>query len=287
MPIQIKCLVDRYPPAGFCIYCGISDTVLTDEHVIPFSLAGRIVLPKSSCKPCAEITSKFEMHIAREMFGKFRQVQSYPTRNPKQRPATVKFRSLESGEFTGIHDVPIDEFPTAMSMPVFGVARLLSPASEPQPLYMASFLQDREKARALAAKVGADIEMVPPYGLNEFSRLLAKIAHSAFWGEVLRGRYPGFSKETWDLLLPTFILTGEGQLFDLIGSPAQWDAPRPDQHYKLKFGEQILLNKFGDEWVQNEQPEFNAKLVSIRLFEFLGAPEYDVVVARPKRDADA
>ena len=66
--------VFHYPPVGRCIYCGATDE-LTDEHIIPFSLGGVLILDKASCngtKGCNKKTHKFEGVVARQIFGKFR-----------------------------------------------------------------------------------------------------------------------------------------------------------------------------------------------------------------------
>lgn len=41
-----------YQPVNVCIYCG-GTGALSDEHIIPFGLGGRWVLPKASCAECA------------------------------------------------------------------------------------------------------------------------------------------------------------------------------------------------------------------------------------------
>lgn len=44
---------------GICIYCRVTEN-LTDEHAVPESLNGDIILEKASCRACATITGKFE-----------------------------------------------------------------------------------------------------------------------------------------------------------------------------------------------------------------------------------
>ena len=53
-----------YKPHGRCIYCGTIDA-LQREHIIPFGLSGSAVLPKASCRRCAEITGRFENDVLR------------------------------------------------------------------------------------------------------------------------------------------------------------------------------------------------------------------------------
>lgn len=68
----------KYPPYGECIYCGESSD-LRIEHIVPFGLSGNLELPESTCKSCADITSKIEMVILRgELWAVrvFRELQS-------------------------------------------------------------------------------------------------------------------------------------------------------------------------------------------------------------------
>ncbi|MBO0734649.1 MAG: hypothetical protein J2P49_10115 [Methylocapsa sp.] len=62
----------RIPSKGRCIYCGKDDVTLTDEHFLPLCLGGQHIIEKASCRLCAAITSKFEQHVARDMWGNAR-----------------------------------------------------------------------------------------------------------------------------------------------------------------------------------------------------------------------
>jgi 5-methylcytosine-specific restriction endonuclease McrA len=54
-------------PVSACIYCGATepDTKLTDEHIVPLSLGGTLILPKASCLACARQTGKLEGYAGR------------------------------------------------------------------------------------------------------------------------------------------------------------------------------------------------------------------------------
>jgi len=54
----------RFNNVGICIYCGTTED-LTDEHIVPYGLGGNLVLPKSSCRACAAITSRIERIVLR------------------------------------------------------------------------------------------------------------------------------------------------------------------------------------------------------------------------------
>src|SRR5665213_1960681 len=77
-----------FPPVGACIYCGATEG-LTKEHIIPLGLGGQFVLPAASCPACSKITSDFERKVLRGFMLDGRIVDNFPTRRPKERPATL------------------------------------------------------------------------------------------------------------------------------------------------------------------------------------------------------
>lgn len=85
-----------YDPVGMCIYC-YATADLTTEHIIPHSLGGTVKLPASSCRECANITSKFELRLARRMYGNIRIRQKFPTRRPEKRPLLVRAKDAVTG----------------------------------------------------------------------------------------------------------------------------------------------------------------------------------------------
>src|SRR5271169_2001834 len=72
-PSSSKRMPRRFDPIGRCIYCGATPpTPLTQEHVMPQGLGGGIILPKSSCDPCRQITQKIEELCLRKMLLSYR-----------------------------------------------------------------------------------------------------------------------------------------------------------------------------------------------------------------------
>src|SRR5438477_8029980 len=59
---------------GVCIYCGSDGGAsgLRREHVVPFSLGGRYVLQKASCRACEDVTKKLDGYLANVIFRHFR-----------------------------------------------------------------------------------------------------------------------------------------------------------------------------------------------------------------------
>src|ERR1700722_327750 len=80
-----------YPALNRCMYCG-SMSGLSDEHVVPFGLGGRVIVPKSSCTDCAKKTGRFERTCQRTMFGPLRMYYDLPTRRPQERPKTLPLK---------------------------------------------------------------------------------------------------------------------------------------------------------------------------------------------------
>ena len=117
MSLELRILSNTYSPANRCIYCGATDGPLGEEHIIPLSLGGRLILPDASCRDCEKITGRFETAVARTMMGNFRIVMGFPTRRPKERPThlTANVRST-SGLFERI-EVPASDFPATIFFP--------------------------------------------------------------------------------------------------------------------------------------------------------------------------
>jgi hypothetical protein len=121
--------IDRMeiPSFGECIYCGAlaSDVELTDEHVIPLSLGGKVVILDGSCKTCAKETSKLENEIAHKVLWEFRAHVKAPTRRKKRRPTELPFTYSIAGGEKQTKTVPIADHPFFTPMPVWGRPGLL------------------------------------------------------------------------------------------------------------------------------------------------------------------
>src|SRR5262245_41766279 len=120
-----------FPPVNRCIYCGASNIVLTDEHIIPFSLGGIMELPKSSCKPCAKVAHEFEYTCARQIFGKFRIRHNLKTRRKKERPTHLTAAAVSPTGKSKQVVLSAQEYPTELFLYKFKTGnRLLGiPAS--------------------------------------------------------------------------------------------------------------------------------------------------------------
>lgn len=171
-----EALLDILPPVGRCIYC-LATKGLTDEHVIPFSLGGKLVLPKASCAQCNKITHKFEGAVARRVFGQFRAAYSVQTRRPGERPNFVQIRT-KSGKLKWI---PIEEVPDVLFVPKSYEPEIILGMKSPNPWGgQGTWAIGGERTDYLKFRETHDWDgsvSVNTHPWN-FGRMLAKVAHS-------------------------------------------------------------------------------------------------------------
>lgn len=119
-----------YGVVGNCIYCGSSQQV-SDEHIIPLGLGGRLVLPQSSCSICSEKTSKLERTCMRTMYGALRLLYGLPSRRKKSRPKTLalKIKKTETSEWEYVA-VAQDRYPFLVTFPYFEAPGALTGTEE-------------------------------------------------------------------------------------------------------------------------------------------------------------
>jgi hypothetical protein len=171
-----------FEPVGNCIYCG-SVEELSDEHIIPFALNGTMILPKSSCRTCATITSKFELTVTREMYGVLRNKRDYKTRDKKERPSHLPVSFLTSDGAIKSTDLKINDYPCSYLVAYLPPPGILtgSPLSDKNPEGIRLNLEGdpNEIERAISSigieNITLSLNNIFPYG--DFYRLLAKIAH--------------------------------------------------------------------------------------------------------------
>ncbi len=108
--------LEALKPVNQCIYCGSKDD-LTNEHIIPYALQGNWVLPKSSCKKCAAMTSDFERKILRHPLMPVRVATNMPTRHPKKRQSSFGIKVVKEGK-TEERMVSIDDHLALLFLPL-------------------------------------------------------------------------------------------------------------------------------------------------------------------------
>ena len=166
-------------PLNECMYCGDMED-LTDEHIIPYALWGDIILPKSSCKSCAEITSKIERKVLKGFMQDTRNVANAPSRRKNKRPKSVE-RILLNQDGTSIQKTfYIDETYSILTVPEFSKATIFGGESITQGInvighqqlaFGVNMLEFLDNNNAQGIQESTSIDVV------SFARLLAKIAY--------------------------------------------------------------------------------------------------------------
>lgn len=261
-----------YPDVGRCIYCGNQNN-LSDEHIIPYSLGGNLVLPKSSCARCAKTTSSFEQTCMRTMYGPLRLLYDLPTRRPNKRPKKlplkVKFTPDQSD--WQLVEVKQEEYPFLITFPYFDAPGILAGKSLDE--------SEGPKSRRLWIRGGCPYEsfdaLLPALArklkahslfpeskadIPSFCQLLAKIAYSYAFAECGPQL---FSSELSIIILGTDL----SNCRYFIGSASEDEAPRNMLH-------DLGILKFS-----------NTKVVTvrIRLLCKLGTPTYFVAVGKEQQ----
>lgn len=260
---KAKVLVGYHKPVGRCIYCGATHD-LSDEHIIPFGLYGRMVLPKASCPTCAKTTGRVERFCLRNMFGRYRLRFNFPTRRKKDRPTRINARFVtEAGKVITV-SMPVEEHPTHLAMPKFDVPTILTPG-RPSPVNLCDteawgFTHDDEECRAMLDKYDATAMETSIYVPEFFATMLAKIAHSYAVARLGADAFEPFLTD----MIRMRVLADE----TLVGGfPLASDPPSE------------MLHDLRLEWWTSETQMHNGfVLAMIRLFAVLGAPHYVVVV---------
>jgi len=255
-----------YNAVGHCIYCG-STHQLSDEHIIPLGLGGRLVLPQASCSTCSTKTSKLERTCLRTMYGPLRMLYGLPSRRRKSRPETLQLRvkRTESSEWEYV-PVAQERYPFLITFPYFEAPGALTPAEESAaagPVTRRLWIRGAsphhdfdELLQSLAQELGVHSLMPESKAeVSAFCSLLAKIALSYAIAE--RGVTAQRSR-----LAKVALGEDMQNCLHYIGS-VEKDEPQSDSLHELSLGHHTR----GD-----------SILVRLRLLAKLGTPTYFVVV---------
>lgn len=246
----------RIVRVGYCIYCGQQEGLLSDEHVVPYSLGGTSVLRNASCRSCADITSRFELAIARRQLGAFRVRGDLPTRRRKERPKVLSLELVNKDGSKRIIDVDPDKHPGTLLLPDLPEPRLLEPTlgAPRRPFrYFFAFpdsdvLELPEKHNAVAMHIGS-------FEIGSFYLLLAKVAHA---GAFI---YPGNWLRLWKPLLPQLILRRREDYDHLIGGTGDpefdvSDGTFPTFYRTVAVEDEMYLVAFFNLFGQNDTPVY-------------------------------
>jgi hypothetical protein len=181
-----------YPSLGHCIYCGTpaAETYLTEEHIIPKAIGGRLIFDGASCKACQDQTHAFEGHaldLYRPIRRQLRFPESLSGRKALERRQKEKFILEVDGRRV---KVPGAEFPALMLTIDFPPPSILT-GGVPQDLPLTGGIHAIELAPEFGERLNAikrkyrankariiGVDKSARIDEGDLGRMLAKIAHS-------------------------------------------------------------------------------------------------------------
>ncbi len=212
-----------------CIYCGKSDIELTDEHLVPYFISGNLghVLLEASCKECAKITSRFEMDVARGLWGDSRNAYNFPSRKKKKRKKYIylnnKYNPNEKLK------IPYDEYPAPMLFYkmhtagfLMGYNKILDTSSR----WTFISITDDKKLKEFERKYPGQLSAKLRFNHDSYARLIIKIGYC----QILTSLDPSDFRA---ICLP-HILGEESNHSFILGSKQKIDDPEKEMGYNLK-----------------------------------------------------
>lgn len=170
----------RHVRVGECIYCGTRKG-LSDEHIVPYSLGGSVVLDDASCASCAAITSRFEQAVTRGFMHNARIVAGLPSRRRRDRPTHLTFHVKNSGKLEAV-TLPVPQAGALMFLPLFAQPALLDGRKRVSGVEVVGYeaISFGKSPAELASSAGAEGLHMPnvTWDVSACARMIAKIA----WG---------------------------------------------------------------------------------------------------------
>jgi hypothetical protein len=259
---------NNYANANVCIYCGNKEN-LSNEHLLAYSLGGTEILKKASCEHHRNVTSAFELNVARAMYRNFRDVSSVQSRRKKdgrQDRLEADYKLIgERYDGTKVEfRAPLKEVPLVNAWISFTqIPTIINDGILNSPLGI-SFIRDDHQSNALRfekllAKTGFKTISVTSTPLiilaPEYFQMLAKTVHSYLWAER-RG-------EGYTPLLLNMIEGADKDFPRLIGCDDS--LPRSDKQFELHE-----VSHAGENYL----------VVHITLRDFPSTPRYLIVSGR-------
>jgi hypothetical protein len=171
---------------GVCIYCGVTEGRLTDEHIMPKSFGGTRTLLKATCDDCQSRTSKFETLLLKGPVGSanpgmlynLRVASGMPSRRGSTKSALLRQwkRNTTTGEVIEEMVDPNDYVGVVM-FPILPEPDCVTGAShlrgiEIEGIEWMQYVSNSEKAEK-GYEYGSSVRSKQ----GDFPRLLAKIAY--------------------------------------------------------------------------------------------------------------
>lgn len=220
---------------------------------MPYGINGSWTLLNASCKPCADITHRFERDTLQNLLPTIRTVLAMQSRRARPRPASMPL-VIERGRSRETIDVPLRDFPLYLPSPILPAWREIPSPWDADEMSME--IQFRKIAgptfqevakRYDATFVGSRIT----FSFEDFARTIAKIGYCA--GVFAMGIEP-FRQSP----IRSYILG---------------DASNPASHVGSWKGEPLNIEGLHAMEVRSSGTEIHA---IVQLFAQFGAPCYHV-----------
>lgn len=257
---------NRKRTIGKCIYCGSTEE-LSDEHAVPFSLAGNIILEDASCEICRKKTEKFENKVTHEQLLLMRSSLKYPTRHKKKRPESFEFKiTTKDNENNQTVVVPIEECPAIFTILTFLKPRYMANYQYSKGIMVGGHITFASNLKNIKDKYNlTSITRTETLGID-FAKLLAKIAY------CITVFYYGLEPIKKIYVLPA-ILNEKDDIGYWVGSFEEYKS-------KQEFPPPEPLDYKVDLYIDNKGIVF----AKVRLFPCFGTPEFLVIVGEINKE---
>lgn len=271
---DIMILEQKYTDIGKCIYCNKMNLPLTDEHVIPLSLAGTMVLKNASCEECRKITSKYERNPIHENWIEARACLDYPSRRSKFKDMTFDMDVVLKDDTPATLQLSKDETLGITLFPEFPLPAFFGNANYTHGAVWVALrtigfgkidlkeFSDKYNIKQIIGSV--------KYKGNHFEIMIARIAYCA----VIAYLGPNALKKNF--VLPTIL----GEIDDV----GYWLGCDYEGKIVPHMGKVPASNVIGLGLLSRVDGT-KCLMVSIKFFAASDAPEYIVVVGEPTPEA--
>lgn len=258
---------NTYKHVGKCIYCHATEN-LHNEHCIPESLNGVMILEKASCQDCGRVTSRFEGDYARQSMLAVRTVWNMKSkRSKKTRPTEFPVR------FTKVGEEQVINVPLTDSFPIIPLLEIGPPGvypNRPHALGLRSGeyklhpfkVRDEDHMQYLAKKYEAEgVSVDFQIDITGFLRMIAKIAYC-----ITVWRF-GLNNISQAYVVPA-ILGSTNDIWKWVGSDGMQEV--------YEQTKQVSTDHAVNGWFDVDG-ELHAR---VKLFKKSLTPEYDVIVGK-------
>ena len=252
----------KYAPVGHCIWCWPRLTPPSgDEHIIPLSFGGNLLLPRASCRRCEKITTKFEAHCLVGMLETARFHLGLQGRNKIKKRDRLPIR-FATNDGVAVVSVDAADHPSALLMPVLGpplaMLGLSIRASGPYGIRVSITPLSGDFQRRVG---GRRVQLTRGLAALPCYKLLAKIAHAYTVAEL--------GANTFAPTVLRIVRDAPAVFGDYYIGSFTLDEPAANQLHVIGFDKPIR-DKEG-EWI----------VVKIRIFAHIaGLPTYYVISGR-------